>query len=306
MREPPFALFTMRPRFTHLDDSEKERDSDTEVVYETVLIRVKSIRTRDNIEEALVVDWKPSGYRTKQHQAIRLSTLLEPHQLAPLFSGIEWAGTRLWDAAIECIHYLYDHYVFSVENKQNCSGPDKPASTTKSLLELGCGLGVPGMMCSLMGLAQHVVLTDHGSMLNLLEKNVRANFQAPCDDMTTNSLIQAKELSWSREGLKTLLLAQEQDQKPLNTTKGFDYVIACDCIFEPLYGESWMLLADVIDELLSINPQTIVLVSCERRSHDGVDKFISRLRRDKHVGSVQLVIAKGKIEIYKVNGCELL
>jgi hypothetical protein len=289
-----------------VDDSEKERGSDSEVIYETLLIRVKSIRTRDNIEEAIVVDWKPSRYSTKhQHQSIRLSTLLEPHQLAPLFSGIEWAGTRLWDAAIECIHYLYDHYVFSVENKQNCSGPDKPASTTKSLLELGCGLGVPGMMCSLMGLAQHVVLTDHGSMLNLLVKNVRANFQATCDDTTTNALIQAKELSWSREGVKTLLLAQERDRIPLNTTKGFDYVIACDCIFEPLYGESWMLLADVIDELLSINPKTIVLVSCERRNHDGVDKFISRLRRDEHVGSVLLALAKGKIEIYKVNGCEL-
>jgi hypothetical protein len=256
-----------------VDDSEKERGSDSEVIYETLLIRVKSIRTRDNIEEAIVVDWKPSGYSTKhQHQSIRLSTLLEPHQLAPLFSGIEWAGTRLWDAAIECIHYLYDHYVFSVENKQNCSGPDKPASTTKSLL---------------------------------LVKNVRANFQATCDDTTTNALIQAKELSWSREGVKTLLLAQERDRIPLNTTKGFDYVIACDCIFEPLYGESWMLLADVIDELLSINPKTIVLVSCERRNHDGVDKFISRLRRDEHVGSVLLALAKGKIEIYKVNGCEL-
>lgn len=283
-----------------MNDSREELGGDDEVIYETDLIRVKSIRTRDNVEEAIVVDWKRST--KQQHRALRLSTLLEPHQLAPLFSGIEWAGTRLWDAAIECIHYLYDQYLPSVENKQSCCDPDIPADTTKSLLELGCGLGVPGMVCSLMGLAQHIVLTDHGLMLNLLVRNVRANFHETWDD-TSHARIQAKELSWSREGLQTLLLAQEQDRIPQHA-KGFDYVIACDCIFEPLYGESWWLLADVIDELLCINPKTIVLVSCERRNHDGVDKFLSKLSTDRHVSSVQLVLVKGKIEIYKVNGCD--
>jgi hypothetical protein len=298
-----------------------EINSESEVIYETSLIRVKSIRTKDNVEEAIIVEWKPPGTLQQEKRVIRLSTLLEPHQLAPLFSGGEWAGTRLWDASVECIHYLYGHYIFQQQHNQQMEqahairGPGTTSSATSTLIELGCGLGVPGMLCSLMGLAQHVVLTDQGLMLNLLERNINANFNVDKSTRIVGTtsfqnfktpFIQAKELSWSRESLQTLLLAQEDYGVPSigPRTKGFDYVIVCDCIFEPLYGESWKLLADVIDELLCVNSKAIVLVSCERRTHDGVDKFILRMEGEKHVASVNLVLSKGNIELYKISGHE--
>jgi len=266
-----------------------EINSDGNIICETELLRVQSIRTKDGIEEAIAIEWK-------NHTVIRLSTLLEPDQLAPLFSGGEWAGTRLWDAAIECIHYLHDQYFC----KEPCA-----AQTTTTLLELGCGLGVPGMLCSLMmstTTTPIVVLTDQGLLLNQLQNNINANFDCKNNNNNKdfNTTIQAKALSWSREGIKSLL------QEDVLLQRGFDYVIACDCIYEPLYGESWKLLADVIDELLYVNPKAIVLVSCERRNQDGVDKFLKVMTENQqHVASVTLVLTKENIEIYKINGHEL-
>ena len=48
------------------------------------------------------------------------------------------------------------------------------SATSTSLLELGCGLGVPGMILHLLGC--DVVLTDQEDILSQLEKNVSSNF----------------------------------------------------------------------------------------------------------------------------------
>ena len=48
---------------------------------------------------------------------INICTLLEENSLAPLFSGSEWAGTRVWNSALEGVNYLVDYEIF--ENKDS-------------------------------------------------------------------------------------------------------------------------------------------------------------------------------------------
>ena len=81
----------------------------------------------------------------------------------------------------------------------------------------------------------------------------------------------------------------------------------CDCIFEPLYGKSWELLVEVIDECLKLNPKCIVLTSVERRSGDGVDLFVNKLRDAYYctfVSSVELIsVDEGRnLELYLARG----
>jgi hypothetical protein len=59
----------------------------------------------------------------------------------------------------------------------------------------------------------------------------------------------------------------------LDTDGDFDYIMACDCVFPPVYGESWKLLADSVREVLSRKPETIIYLSFERRKGDQLDDF---------------------------------
>ena len=202
--------------------------------------------------------------RRKLHKII-LSTLLQEDDIAPLFDGAQWAGTRLWRAAIRSIQYLAGHLpdthvhpsirlpkLTSMTNDISC---DIDASNIKhgaiSVLELGCGLGVPGMIFHLLGC--NVVLTDQENILSQLRKNVNRNFpyssssrsslseeeQTTCFDneqtttttTATTTTIQALPLSWSRKGVHSLL------KQVGRSDIGFDIVLNCDCVFEPLYGK---------------------------------------------------------------------
>ncbi|KAL7525912.1 hypothetical protein ACHAWF_001561 [Thalassiosira exigua] len=177
------------------------------------------------------------------------------------------------------------------------------------MLELGCGLGIPGMIFHLLG--GNVVLTDQIDILSQLEKNVSSNFPLTFIDNANESSspdehanrpeehrIQALPLSWSRNGISCLL-------KQLGRTRiGFDIVINCDCVYEPLYGNSWHMLNEAIDELLKANPRCLIISSMERRQADGIDEFLKEMKDLEHVGGVEKVwheVGK-KIEIYITKG----
>ena len=228
-----------------------------------------------------------------------LSTLLEEDDLSPLFDGATWAGTRLWAAAIRGVQYLSGQLpVYHCSSNEN-TFIEINRTTPTSVLELGCGLGVPGMILHLLGC--HVVLTDQPDILSQLEKNVAFNFGHVDDnnDGRKKSRIQAMPLSWSRDNTNQLLIELGRE------TTGFDIVINCDCVFEPLYGQSWHLLNETIDELLRVNPSCLVLSSMERRgAADGIDKFLDEMQTLNHVASVEKVWAEEarNIEIYVTRG----
>jgi len=257
-------------------------------------IQFQSLRDDSKLEQGISLVW-PTDPRCR---TLSLSTLLEPDDLAPLFAGAQWAGTRVWHAAI--------HGMFYMEKEYNAD-----ASTGASLLELGCGLGVPGMIWHMLG--GNAVLSDQESIMSQLHVNLRTNFAETTTTRGDNEegvkereantpkgvshAISAHPLSWSRDGVHRLL-------KDSGYTDGFDYVLNCDCVYEPLYGKSWELLAEVIDELLKINPNCVVVSSVERRRADGIDSFVKEMKSCEQVGKVEQVLRDDKLqlEIYVTTG----
>ena len=241
------------------------------------MINFKSIRTNDGLEVGIQVQWLDD-----ETTKLELSTLLEEADMAPLFAGAQWAGTRVWHAAIAMVHFLAKEY----SNKL----------PTATLLELGCGLGVPGMLChSLYGCETY--LTDQESIVSQLVHNIQHNFGSNSADEfaaatgAEKSAIHALPLTWSKEDH----LLHDID---------FSIVINCDCIYEPLYGESYKALAQVLETLLKRNPDALVLTSVERRTADGVDKFVECMRASPFVTAVTKVWSDDdfKLEIYQTHG----
>eukprot|EP00587_Corethron_hystrix_P008016 CAMPEP_0113302082 /NCGR_PEP_ID=MMETSP0010_2-20120614/3044_1 /TAXON_ID=216773 ORGANISM="Corethron hystrix, Strain 308" /NCGR_SAMPLE_ID=MMETSP0010_2 /ASSEMBLY_ACC=CAM_ASM_000155 /LENGTH=336 /DNA_ID=CAMNT_0000155815 /DNA_START=104 /DNA_END=1119 /DNA_ORIENTATION=+ /assembly_acc=CAM_ASM_000155 len=298
--------------------SSEEEDTD---LYEDDYMTVRSIYGDCDVEEEILVTWKMGGWENiaaaeadgdgdagaesqeerdgREMRAgwreLSLSTQLEPDRLAPLFSGAEWAGEKVQiafsargtsltkarrshvrdaavDAAILATEYLHDAYGARLRTD--------PAS---SLLELGCGLGAPGMLARLMG-ASAVVLTDVPALLSQLERNVARNF--PDDEG-----VRAAALDWSRPAVRELL------RETGRAERGFDVVLNCDCVFEHLYGTSWKLLVEVVDELLRVNPRCVSITSVERRNGDGIDAFLEKLRGIED-SVTELVFEEGSVQIY--------
>ena len=237
---------------------------------------------------------------------IRISTLLEEDDLVPIFDGAGWAGTRVWSAAIWGIKYLVEEYGKKSSNN---------SSNIMSLCELGCGLGVPGMIWHQMG--GDVVLSDQESIMSQLKQNVESNFKRTyvCHEeqcstgkeiqiktgmpSSSSPSIQVKSLDWSREGYQHLLGATSFQE-------GFDIVLNCDCVYEPLYGKSWEMLVEVIDECLKNNPNCIVVTSVERRTADGIDDFVDAMKSCEFVGSVEKILEdqSRKLELYITKGIQ--
>jgi hypothetical protein len=278
----------------------------------------------NGVETGLTIQWPSS------HRPLVLSTKLTEDLIAPLFDGTQWAGTRVWKAAVVALEYLLQEYP-SLRTQSNDT-----TSKGASLLEVGCGLGVPAMLwhllqetmnsdeeegedcsASITSFPPRVVLTDMPDLLPQLEANVQGNFA----DYYGKS-IQAKAFDWSAQGLRdlwkeeALVLKQAHDeatttdtQTPSPSPRVFDICLNCDCIYEQLYGrESWQALADVLAEVARVSPSTLLVTSVERRNGDGLEDFLQRLEAS---GTVQRPIQRALridddphhvIEIYVARG----
>lgn len=236
--------------------SDDESDFSDSASYDSceAYINFESIRNPSTqLEEAISFSW-PGIYEenndendtnesafeedTKKLRKIVISTLLEEDDLAPLFDGSRWAGTRLWGAAVRCIQYVSGHLPGTDQSLLEHEIKLPTSDQRVTMLELGCGLGVPGMIFHMLG--GNVVLTDQIDILSQLENNVEKNFSETLITSNTRDgevdrkhthTIQAMPLSWSRKDVNSLL-----EQLGCSST-GFEIVINCDCVYEPLYGK---------------------------------------------------------------------
>ncbi len=117
----------------HAENNDDDNDEDSSSVgsNDTLenFIQFTSHRNDTGLEEGISITY-PLPENAVNPGTLRLSSLLEEDDLVPLFDGAGWAGTRVWAAAIWGLKYLIEEY-----GDQNLS-----------LCELGCGLGVPGMV----------------------------------------------------------------------------------------------------------------------------------------------------------------
>jgi predicted nicotinamide N-methyase len=249
-----------------------------------------------------------------------LTLIQKEFEIEPIFSGAAWAGSVLWAAAEALV------------TTQLLAGATSVAG--RRVLELGAGLGIPGMVCSLLG-AQEAVLSEQPQLVPLLDDNVARNFdpsasgnglagstvfKPAADDAAASSENGAIDhrvvvrpstsaLSWGTAETDEFLEARRAALSLVNRSDELDFhvILVCDCVFEPLYGDSWKLLADslavlahpsgLVEKLDSgasaaesaegtdaavgdeegCSAATVVLIACERRDEDGIPEFLARL-----------------------------
>lgn len=134
-----------------------------------------------------------------------------------------------------------------------------------------------------------VVLTDCESLLPQLQHNLAQNFGDASPKLT------AAALDWAKED-DLVRLTQECG------LESFDVVLNCDCIYEPLYGESWKSLLQVQVALMTRNSDALVFTSLERRKFDGADRYFAALAEHPAIAKVELVHQDDPVEIYRIYG----
>lgn len=205
----------------------------------------------------------------------------------------------MWKAAIVALQYLLEEKGplkerLAAEAATGESSSSLSSSPTFSCLELGCGLGVPGMLLHRFFPSSHIVLTDCEALLPQLQQNLAQNIVANSTTNNSGSLT-AATLDWENEAELDQLLKDNQ-------LDSFDVVINCDCIYEPLYGESWKALLKVQVALLQRQPNTLMLTSLERRKFDGADRYLAMTDEQPCVDRVVLVHEDSPVQIYRIFG----
>eukprot|EP01062_Namystynia_karyoxenos_P051589 TRINITY_DN40604_c0_g1_i2.p1 TRINITY_DN40604_c0_g1~~TRINITY_DN40604_c0_g1_i2.p1 ORF type:complete len:355 (+),score=91.94 TRINITY_DN40604_c0_g1_i2:93-1157(+) len=160
-------------------------------------------------------------------------------ELAQVFSDGTWTGALVWDAALLCAELLLSDQ----QLRSSCEGGG-------TVVELGCGLGVPGLVAALLG--ARAVLTDRGPLARLAVENI--------ERCGLGARAAARTLDWCDGGV-AVLRAEVGDP---------DLVLACDCVFFPLFGSAAPLVG-VLEGLAG--PRTRCIVASERRPSDGLDRF---------------------------------
>ncbi|KAI1895549.1 hypothetical protein AGOR_G00107390 [Albula goreensis] len=142
-------------------------------------------------------------------------------------------GCVVWDAAIVLCKYLETKQFYDPSN-----GINKWAN--KTILELGAGTGVVGLMAATLG--AHVTVTDLEDLQQLIHINIRDNIA-----LISNGSVSAKVLKWGEDVNKFL-------PPP-------DYILMADCIY---YEQSLEPLVKTLRDLAG--PDTCVICCYEQRT----------------------------------------
>ncbi|ETV90330.1 hypothetical protein H310_14873 [Aphanomyces invadans] len=199
-----------------------------------------------------------------------LSEVLGSDRLDALFSDA-WTGSRVWNASI----FLSNHLVRLHEEGRFLGG--SPAS----VVELGSGCGLVGLVARDLGAAQ-VVVTDQAEIVDLLKMNISQNTTAT----SGRGHVRAVEFTWGSPSYETLWV----DNAP------FQYILVSDCI-NPIYGtESWRNLARSIRDLG--NASTVCYLTYEERGDNAALADFHTFSHD--FLAHELLLQEGNIHLYKI------
>ncbi|KAF5729668.1 protein N-lysine methyltransferase METTL21A-like [Tripterygium wilfordii] len=150
------------------------------------------------------------------------------HELDDVYdslTGCTLTGSWLWNSAFVLSEWMATQLDFKY----------------KSVIELGAGAGLPGLIAARLG-ASRVVLTDIGSLLPGLKENVEAN--------GLKDRVEVRELEWG----STELLSQGGELEK------FDVVLMSDVFYDP---EEMARLALTLG--MVCGEETRILAACEVR-----------------------------------------
>lgn len=194
-------------------------------------------------------------------------------------------GPKVWPAAVGLCNYM----AASLSDRLRGA----------RVLELGCGLGLPGVLAALLG-AERSLLTDSGTDV---EFAVEVMLDTVFPKLHQAGCLQFANLEWGTAPTHKFLSNLGEDA-------GFDIIICCDCVYEPFFGEeSWQVLADTLAVLLlessGAKQAPMALLSVERRIEgiDGVDSFCDALKT--HGLSVDCVVSAGSLKGHDLRDVEV-
>ena len=197
---------------------------------------------------------------------LKLDLTFPEFAMEPIFSGGAWAGTVVWSAAQVLADGLREMAgsgpgtLFSREEAAKLPGlPQGKLFSDMTVLELGSGVGFPSTVAAYLN-AKTVVMTEQPPLDDLLLKNAATNLPVQLGE----GRVQVHCLDWNME--------RNDMDKSLQSLDP-DIILISDCVYAPLYGESYIALADTINRFASHT--TIILNSLERRNEDGVDEFFA-------------------------------
>lgn len=181
-----------------------------------------------------------------------MAHLVNPHHLfdpeaddpaSPVWADGSWTGTLVWDSAVHVCEILLGQAAW---RERLCGS---------SCVELGCGLGLPGLVARLLGAAPSL-LTDRREVSELAEEACRINDLGDAHGV---------EFAWEENAARQLVAERLGGVPP-------DVVIACDCIFAPLFGDSHLLLKMLV---ALAGAGTTIILALERRPKDSAEGFFS-------------------------------
>ncbi|KAF5825992.1 putative methyltransferase-domain-containing protein [Dunaliella salina] len=194
------------------------------------------------------VDVTMGGKTVSIHQA--------PQSLTPSAIGV---GAVVWEGELLMGQYL-------------CSVPRHRFLGCR-VVELGAGPGLLGLLLAKWG-ARQVVITDKGSVLPLIRKNVELNGLG--DKGQLRGQVEVAELEWGKQGYETALGSIAQDP--------VDWVLAADCLYIDNEGQSPSIphFVKACSILCGSNArETKCLVSFELRSEEVKHQFLQAVAENK-------------------------
>ncbi|KAL9601784.1 MAG: hypothetical protein Q9219_002274 [cf. Caloplaca sp. 3 TL-2023] len=172
------------------------------------------------------------------------------------------SGNRTWAAALFLGTYLF--------------GPGRHWVQSKSVLELGAGLGFLSILCGKHLGAQHVLMTDGSSaVMESARENIELN--------GVEHVVETSVLKWGTDYINHLL----RDGLGL---KSYDLVLGADILYDPRDFGALML---TLQQLFSRYPKLKVLISSAIRTESTLEKFLYHCGRTydhiKKADFIQLV-----------------
>ena len=90
------------------------------------------------------------------------------------------------------------------------------------------------------------------------------------------AIFRALLLTGSLQGIRQLLMLTN------NNTKVFSIALNCNCFYDLLYVHHWhIILAYIIDKILTVKMNNVLIVSVNRRRDNGVDLFLEDMMKMK-------------------------
>eukprot|EP00347_Sterkiella_histriomuscorum_P018480 403345358 len=146
-----------------------------------------------------------------------------------LISGLYEGGLKIWDCSIDLVNYI-------AKNPELVKG--------KNVIELGCGQGLPGIICATHGQAKNLILQDYNQ--DVLENATQKALDINLQNFGSQTQIELLPGSWEH------LLNTRQDLQGK-----FDIVLMSETLYNTQYYDS---LFGFIDSILTQNQESFVLI----------------------------------------------